>query len=115
LKEINSNTYEYKVDGNTYTIPNIGLEIKITNFDESIIVGEIDNESIIDSLKENDSKYDILKFLNSLLKISRLSENMINYVKKMIRNVDMIKLMIYKNYDDFKIKSNLSEVSYESN
>jgi hypothetical protein len=115
LKEKNSNTYEYKIDGNVFIIPNIGLELKITNFDESV-VDEIDNESIIDSLKTNDNKYDILTFLNSLTKVSGLSENMMNEIKKIINvnklSKSTIKSFINEYYDDFKRKDNLSEVSY---
>ena len=69
LKEKNNNTYDYVLDGNKYIIPNIGIEIKLTNFDDSIIVGELDNESIIDSLKKEDNTYDIKIFLDSLLKL----------------------------------------------
>lgn len=112
LKEKNSNQYEYELEGNKYIIPNIGLELKITNFDESVIPNEIDNDSLIDSLKTVDNKYDIHKFLNSLLKTNTLSELTINYIKKMIKNIKNIKIMINENFESFKNTSNLSEVSY---
>jgi hypothetical protein len=73
LKEKNSNMYDYILDDNKYIIPNIGFEIKLTNFDESIIVGELDNESIIDSLKNEDNTYDTKIFLDSLLKLNNIS------------------------------------------
>jgi len=113
LKEKNSNTYEYELDGYKYIIPNIGLELKITNFDESIIAGELDNESLIDTLKNVDNKYDVNKFLHSLLKVNTLSSAVINLIKKMIKlNEKKINVMISENFNNFKVTSNLSEVSF---
>jgi hypothetical protein len=113
LKEKNSNTYEYELDGYKYIIPNIGLELKITNFDESTIVGELDNESLIDTLKNADNKYDVNKFLHSLLKVNTLSSVVINLIKKMIKlNEKKINVMISENFNNFKVTSKLSEVSF---
>lgn len=113
LKEKNSNTYEYELDGYKYIIPNIGLELKITNFDESTIAGELDNESLIDTLKNIDNKYDVNKFLHSLLKVNTLSSAVINLIKKMIKlNEKKINVMISENFNNFKVTSNLSEVSF---
>lgn len=113
LKEKNSNTYEYELDGYKYIIPNIGLELKITNFDESTIAGELDNESLIDTLKNVDNKYDVNKFLHSLLKVNTLSSAVINLIKKMIKlNEKKINVMISENFNNFKVTSNLSEVSF---
>jgi hypothetical protein len=113
LKEKNSNTYEYELDGYKYIIPNIGLELKITNFDESTIAGELDNESLIDTLKNFDNKYDVNKFLHSLLKVNTLSSAVINLIKKMIKlNEKKINVMISENFNNFKVTSNLSEVSF---
>jgi len=113
LKEKNSNTYEYELDGYKYIIPNIGLELKITNFDESTIAGELDNESLIDTLKNFDNKYDVNKFLHSLLKVITLSSAVINLIKKMIKlNEKKINVMISENFNNFKVTSNLSEVSF---
>jgi hypothetical protein len=55
LKEKTDSYYEYIIDDIKFNIPNIGLDIKITNFDDSIIVNKLDNESIIDSLKLEDN------------------------------------------------------------
>jgi hypothetical protein len=116
LKEKNSNTYEYELNGYKYIIPNIGLELKITNFDESVIVDELDNDSLIDSLKVFDNTYDINKFLNSLLKVSILSSKMIDFINKILNTkksmVMRLNSMISENFDIFKITSNLSEVSF---
>ena len=114
LKEKNSNTYEYELNGYKYIVPNIGLELKITNFDESIIVDELDNESLIDSLKVFDNKYDVNKFLNSLLKVNTISKNINNYIQKMINTnkSNSINSMISENFEIFKVTSNLSEVSF---
>jgi hypothetical protein len=116
LKEKNNNTYEYELDNITYNIPNIGLDIKITNFDDAIIIGKIDNESIIDSLKIEDNTYDLKIFLDSLLKINKLSNEIKIFIKDIMNNLDSPKKIIFGNssFNSYRSKSNLSEVSYDS-
>ena len=115
LKEKKSNSYEYYLDDIKYIVPNIGMDIKISNFDESIIVGEIDNESIIDSLKAKDNTYDCKIFLDSLLKINKLSNEIKIFIKDIMSNLSHPKKLIFGNssFGSFKSKQDLSEVSYE--
>ena len=115
LKEKNSSTYEYKLDGNTFIIPNIGLEIKITNFEEANILNEIDNESIIDSLKTNDNTYDIKIFLESLNKVNKLSNEIKIFIKDIMNNLESPKELLFSNskFNSMKSKSGMSEASFE--
>ena len=115
LKEKNSSTYEYKLDGNTFIIPNIGLEIKITNFEEANILNEIDNESIIDSLKTNDNTYDIKIFLESLNKVNKLSNEIKIFIKDIMNNLESPKELLFSSskFNSMKSKSGMSEASFE--
>ena len=115
LKEKNSSTYEYKLDGNTFIIPNIGLEIKITNFEEANILNEIDNESIIDSLKTNDNTYDIKTFLVSLNKVNKLSNEIKIFIKDIMNNLESPKELLFSSskFNSMKSKSGMSEASFE--
>ena len=116
LKEKTSSTYEYILEGNKYIVPNIGLEIKITNFDDSIISDVLDNESIIDSLKKNDNTYDIKIFLDSLMKINNISDKIKIFIKDIMNNINNPKQLIFSNstFNSFKSKSDLNNVSYDN-
>jgi hypothetical protein len=116
LKEKTDSYYEYTLDDIKFNIPNIGLDIKITNFDDSVIVNKLDNESIIDSLKLEDNTYDIKIFLDSLLKINKLSNEIKIFIKDIMSNLDSPKKIIFGNssFNSYRSKSGLSEVSYDS-
>ena len=68
-----NNKFKYKINGNVYIVPNIGIQIKIWDFDFSCIDGIVDNTKVnadwtdkinISSIKNK--YYDIHYFLNTL-------------------------------------------------
>lgn len=68
-----NNKFKYKINGNIYIIPNIGVQIKIWDFDFSCIEGIVDNTKVnadwtdkinISSIKNK--YYDVHYFLNTL-------------------------------------------------
>jgi hypothetical protein len=117
LKDKKDKTYEYKLDGHVFNVPNIGIEIKITHFDESIIINEFDNESIIDSLKTLDNTYDLKIFLNSLLKINKISNEIKIFINDIMNNNNNPKKLLFgsSKFNSFRSKSELSDVSFERN
>jgi hypothetical protein len=117
LKDKKEKTYEYIIDGHKFNVPNIGYEIKITHFDESIIINEFDNESIIDSLKTIDNTYDIKIFLNSLLKINNISNEIKIFINDIMNNNNNPKKLLFGNsrFNSFRLSSELSDVSFENN
>jgi hypothetical protein len=117
LKDKKDKTYEYKLDGHVFNVPNIGIEIKITHFDESIIVNEFDNESIIDSLKTIDNTYDLKIFFNSLLKINKISNEIKIFINDIMNNNNNPKKLLFGNsrFNSFRLSSELSDVSFENN
>lgn len=70
-----NNKFKYKINGTTYIIPNIGLQIKIWDFDFACIEGIVENTKVnakwTDRLNVNNKKnryYDIHYFFNTLTK-----------------------------------------------
>ena len=69
------NKFKYKINGKEYVIPNIGLQIKIWDFDFACIPGIVDNKKVsaewTNKINVNCKKnqyYDIHFFFNSLTK-----------------------------------------------
>ena len=56
----------YTINNKILEISNSGLEIKITNFENSCIENIIDNADIDDSKKTEDNMYDLMKFINDI-------------------------------------------------
>jgi hypothetical protein len=79
VTKINTNIrdYQYKVVGDFYSVPNIGYQIKLWDFDFSCIPGVVDNKKVMVSNKWSRSinvgitqnkYYDIHYFFNTLIK-----------------------------------------------
>ncbi len=71
------NTYKYKVVGDMYSVPNIGYQIKIWDFDFACIPGIVDNKKVMISNKwsrginvgpTQNRYYDVHYFFNTLIK-----------------------------------------------
>lgn len=68
-----NNKFKYKINGNIYIVPNIGIQIKIWDFDFSCIDGIVDNTKVnadwTDKINISSAKnkyYDVHYFLNTL-------------------------------------------------
>ena len=68
-----NNKFKYKINGNIYIVPNIGIQIKIWDFDFSCIEGIVDNTKVnadwtdkINISATRNKYYDIHYFLNTL-------------------------------------------------
>lgn len=68
-----NNKFKYKINGNIYIVPNIGIQIKIWDFDFSCIEGIVDNTKVnadwtdkINISATRNKYYDVHYFLNTL-------------------------------------------------
>jgi len=71
----NNNKFKHKINGQTYIVPNIGIIIKLWDFDFACIPGIVDNSKVeaewtdkINVKPEQNRYYDIHYFLNTLIK-----------------------------------------------
>ena len=78
-------------------------------------MNEINNESIIDSLKTNDNTYDIKIFLESLNKVNKLSNEIKIFIKDIMNNLESPKELLFSSskFNSMKSKSGMSEASFE--
>ena len=82
--------YLYHIDNKYYKIPNVGVQIKLWDFDLSCIKDVIDNYKIIDmsefGIRDTKNQYyDIHCFLN-FLRINTIGENNYNKIPESIQN-----------------------------
>ena len=70
-----NNKFKYKINGKEYVIPNIGLQIKIWDFDFACIPGIVNNKKVdaewtnrINVDQKQNQYYDIHFFFNTLKK-----------------------------------------------
>jgi len=75
LDKISSNKFQYKINDQIYIVPNIGLQIKLWDFDFACIPGIIDNNKVnsewtnkINIRPEQNRYYDVHYFFNTLAK-----------------------------------------------
>jgi len=80
-----NNKYKYKINGQKYIIPNVGLQIKLWDFDFSCIPSLVRNSKVeakwtdkINIKPEKNQYYDIHYFLNTLIKKGFLPDIMTN-------------------------------------
>jgi hypothetical protein len=73
--------FKYKINGQTYIVPNIGIQIKLWDFDFACIPGVVENSKVdaewtdkINVKAEQNRYYDIHYFLNTLVKKGFLGE-----------------------------------------
>lgn len=75
LVDVNKDKYEYKINGQTYVVPNIGLQIKLWDYDFACIPGIVDNSKVeadwttkINIKPEQNRYYDVHYFFNTLVR-----------------------------------------------
>ena len=105
-----NNKFKYKINGQTYIIPNIGIQIKLWDFDFACIDGVVDNTKVnaewTDKINVNPKKnryYDIHYFFNTLTRkgffpeffdIPEISKSVKDFFKRMVpekyRSGDMV-------------------------
>lgn len=105
-----NNKFKYKINGQTYIIPNIGIQIKLWDFDFACIEGVVDNTKVnaewTDKINVNPKKnryYDIHYFFNTLTRkgffpeffdIPEISKSVKDFFKRMVpekyRSGDMV-------------------------
>jgi len=94
-------------NNNIIKMNNEGIEIKLTNFKDSVIIGSIDNDDIEQDKKEINNIYDILIFLEDL-KNQITNNNIKNNIKKIINNINIFdKNILFSNIimnTNFKIQ-----------
>jgi serine/threonine protein kinase len=73
--------FKYKINGQTYIVPNIGIQIKLWDFDFACIPGVVENSKVdaewtdkINVKAEQNRYYDIHYFLNTIVKKGFLGE-----------------------------------------
>ena len=95
-----NNKFKYKINGQTYIIPNIGIQIKLWDFDFACIDGIVDNTKVnaewTDKINVNPRKnryYDIHYFFNTLTRkgffpeffeIPEISKSVKDFFKRMV-------------------------------
>ena len=128
-----NNKFKYKINGQTYIIPNIAFQIKLWDFDFACINGIVDNTKVlaewtnkINVNQEQNRYYDMHYFFNTLTKkgffpeffnIPEISKSVKDFVKRMIpeefKNSDNVtqrgRLLSNKEYTtpDFVIKNDI--------
>ena len=91
-------------NNNIINMNNEGIEIKLTNFNESLIIGKIDNDDIELDKKEINNTYDILIFLKDLEnKITKKNiknniKKIINYINNFDKNILFSNIIMNKNF-----------------
>ena len=105
-----NNKFKYKINGQTYIIPNIGIQIKLWDFDFACIEGIVDNTKVnaewTNKINVNPKKnryYDIHYFFNTLTRkgffpeffdIPEISKSVKDFFKRMVpekyRSGDMV-------------------------
>jgi hypothetical protein len=73
------------LNAKTITFNDYGYEVKITNFDKSIIIGLTDNDALLPEHKKIDITYDIITFLEDIQEINIID------VKKLISKIKIKK------------------------
>ena len=102
--------FKYNINGNEYVVPNIGIQIKLWDFDFACIPGIVDNEKVnaewtnqINVKPVQNRYYDLHYFFNTLLKKGFYpeliqSENIDESIKKFIVRIIPVKLLQKNKY-----------------
>ena len=107
-----NNKFKYKINGQTYIVPNIGFQIKLWDFDFACIPGIVDNSKVesewTNKINVNPKKhqyYDIHYFFNTLTKKGFFpefwtDENISEKVKSFVKRILPEKYVKGKNVTD---------------